>query len=139
MSRKPACIPKPDRSGPLTQKKPYADYKFIGIKPFTKMLEEAGVAYTLFEDASIGRLFTEKSEYFNRDEDAITIGKCMHEQAEIYFAEFGLKITPSYRSHMVFIFDHHPSEEDMFATAGEIERLVAQNLEGVDMSEILRH
>ena len=123
----------------MARQKPYADYTFIGVKSFTKMLDDAGIAYTLFEDPAIGRLFSEKPEYFNRDEDTICIGKSSHEQAGIYFAEFGLKITPSYRSHVVFIFDHHPSEEEMFATAGDIEQLVAQHLEGIDLSEIIRH
>jgi hypothetical protein len=123
----------------MARQKPYADYKFIGVKPFTKMLEEAGVNYTLFDDAAIGRLFSEKPEYFNRNEDTICIGKCLHEKADIYFAEFGLKITPSYRSHIVFIFDHHPTESEMLETAGDIEQLVAQNLEGIDLSEIIRH
>jgi len=123
----------------MTRQKPYADYKFIGVKPFTKMLDEAGVNYTLFDDTAIGRLFSEKPDYFNRDEDTICIGKCSHETAGIYFAEFGLRITPSYRSHIVFIFDYHPNEEEIFVTAGDIEGLVAQNLEGVDLSEIIRH
>ena len=123
----------------MTRQKPYADYKFIGVKPFTKMLDEAGVAYILFDDTVIGRLFAEMPEYFNPGEDTIRIGKSAHEQADIYFAEFGLKITPSYCSHIIFIFDHHPTEDEMLETAGDIEQLVAQNLEGVDLSEIIRH
>jgi hypothetical protein len=123
----------------MTRQKPYSDYKFIGVKSFTKMLEEAGVAFILFEDSVIGRLFSEKPDYFNADGDAIRIGKCSGEQAEIYFAEFGLRITPSFRSHIVFIFDHHPTEDDMLVTAGDIEGLVAQSLEGVDLGEIMKH
>ncbi len=129
----------PKRGKAMARQKPYADYKFIGVKPFTTMLDEAGVEYVLFDDTVIGRLFSEKPEYFNRSEDTICIGKSSHEQAGIYFAEFGLRITQSYRSHIVFIFDHHPSEEDMFATAGDIEQLVAQSLEGVNISDIIRH
>ena len=123
----------------MAQHKPYADYKFIGVKPFTKMLEEAGVSYILFDDTAIDRLFTEKPEYFNRAEDTICIGKSSQEEAGIYFAEFGLKITPSYRSYIVFIFNHHPTEAEMFETAGDIEQLIAQNLEGVNLSDIIRH
>jgi len=123
----------------MTRNKPYADYKFIGVKPFTKMLEEAGVAYALFNDAAIDRLFAEKAEYFNRAEDTICIGKSAQERAEVYFAEFGLKITPSYRSHIVFIFDHHPTEDEMLSTADDIEPLIAKNLENIDFGDILRH
>ena len=122
----------------MTRNKPYADYKFIGVKPFTKMLEEAGVAYALFSDAAIDRLFAEKAEYFNRAEDTICIGKSAQEQAGVFFAEFGLKITPSYRSYIVFIFDHHPSEDEMFATVDDIEPLIAKSLENVDVNDLLR-
>jgi hypothetical protein len=123
----------------MAQNKPYADYRFIGVKPFTKMLEDAGVAYTLFNDAAIDRLFAEKAEYFNRAEDTICVGRSSQERAEVFFAEFGLKITPSYRSYIVFIFDHHPTEEDMLITADDIEPLIAKSLENVDPGDILRH
>lgn len=123
----------------MAPQKPYAGYKFIGVKPFTKMLEEAGVSYTLFGDAAIDRLFNEKPEYFNRSEDTICVGKSSHDQAGVFFAEFGLKITKSYRSYIVFIFDHHPTEDEMITTADDIEPLIAQNLEGVDLGDIIQH
>lgn len=116
--------------------KPYTLYKFIGVKPFKQLLEEAGVTYLLFEDEAVPRLFTERAEYFKESEDSIVVGKCLQDGVDVYFAEFGIRITKSFLSYIVFIFDHHPTAEDMLATADDLEPLIQEHLEGVDLDNI---
>jgi hypothetical protein len=120
----------------MTEQKPYVYYKFIGVKPFTKLLEESGIGYVLFEDPAVRHLYETRSDYFNPADDAIAVGKCTQEGVEVYFAEFGIKITKSFRSYIVFIFDHHPAIGDMEVSASDIDQLVQRNLESVDLEEI---
>lgn len=115
--------------------KPYIDYKFIGIKPFTAALDESNVPYVLFQGDG-DSLFDSRGELFNRETDSIRVGRCTGEGAEAYFAEFGIKITKSYRSYIVFIFDHHPSAGDLAATADSIEPIIGENLQSVDVSAL---
>jgi hypothetical protein len=116
--------------------KPYKLYKFIGVKPFKQLLEEAGVTYLLFEDEAVPHLFSKRAEYFKDGEDSIVVGKCLQDGVDVYFAEFGIRITKSFLSYIVFIFDHHPTAEDMLATADDLEPLIQEHLEGVDFDNI---
>jgi len=120
----------------MTEKKPYAYYKFIGVKSFTKLLDDSGIGHILFDDPAVPRLFDARAEYFNPAEDSIAVGKCIQDGVEVYFAEFGIKITKSFRSYIVFIYDHHPTFDDLDGSAADIDGLTQQNLEGVDLSEI---
>lgn len=115
--------------------KPYNLYKFIGVKSFKQLLEEAGVTYHIFDDGSVPRLFSERAEYFNKNEDSIEVGKCLQGGVDVYFAEFGIKITSSFRSYIVFIFDHHPTADDMFATVDDLEPLIQKHLDGVNLED----
>ncbi len=121
----------------MQEKKPYAYYKFIGVRPFTKLLEESGVGYVVFEDSAVPRLYESRPDYFNPADDTITVGRCTQDGAEVYFAEFGIKITKSFRSHIIFIYDHHPTLDDMEVSAADIDPLIQQHLDGVDLGEIL--
>ncbi|TAL37732.1 MAG: hypothetical protein EPN93_05465 [Spirochaetes bacterium] len=121
----------------MTAPKPYADYKFLGVKPFTKSLDEAGITYTLFADPAIDFLFTARAGLFNRDTDVIEVGKCTNSDLNVYFAQFGIRITPSYNSFIVFIFDHHPTLDEMVETATGIEELIMRHLDGVDVNDIV--
>ena len=120
----------------MSEEKPYTLYKFIGVKPFKQLLEEAGVKYLLFEDEAVPYLFTERADYFNKEEDSITVGKCLQDGVDVYFSEFGIKITRSFLSYIVFIFDHHPTAEEMLATADDLEPLIQQHLEGVNLDDV---
>ncbi len=129
-------LPEPLGTGPMA-KEPYSLYKFIGVKPFTKLLEESGVTYMMFDDdAAVPRLFKERAEYFNEAEDSIAVGKCLQDGVDVYFAEFGIKITKSFMSYIVFIFNHHPTAEDMLATADDLEPLIQENLDGVNLEDL---
>jgi hypothetical protein len=120
----------------MAEKKPYAYYKFIGVKPFTKLLDDSGIGYILFEDEAVRRLYEARPDYFNPADDTITVGKCIQDGVEVYFAEFGIKITKSYRSFIIFIYDHHPTFDDLGVSAADIDRLIQQQLEGVNIEEI---
>ncbi len=122
----------------MTSPKPYVDYKFLGVKPFTKSLDEAGVTYTIFSDPAANFLFTARADLFNRDEDVIEVGKCTNSDINVYFAQFGIKITPSFKSFIVFIFDHHPSIDEMSVTAAGIEEIIMRHLDGVDVNDIIK-
>jgi hypothetical protein len=119
----------------MASEKPYTLHKFIGVKPFAKLLDEAGVSHMIFDDEAVPRLFKERADYFNKEEDSITVGKCLQDGVDVYFAEFGIKITKSFLSHIVFIFDHHPTDEEMLATADDLEQLIQQHLDGVNLDD----
>jgi hypothetical protein len=108
------------------------------VKPFTSLLEGAGVEYVVFDDGSESDLFVERPDHFRPGEDAIRVGKCLQEGVEVYFAEFGIRITPSFRSHIVFLFDHHPTREELLAAADDMEGLVEEGLAGVDPGDIVK-
>ncbi len=120
----------------MANEKPYTAHKFIGVKPFKQLLEEAGVKYLLFDDEAVPRLFRERPDYFNEGEDSITVGKCLQDGVDVYFAEFGIKITRSFLSYVIFIYDHHPTAEEMLTTADNLEPLIQEHLEGVDLDGI---
>lgn len=122
----------------MIHEKPYVDYKFIGVKPFTALLDQAGIGFVLFEDVEVRHLYESKPGYFNAAEDTISVGKSTQEGAEVYFAEFGIKITPSFRSYIVFIYDHHPTADDMLVSADDIEALLQENLDGVNLEDITK-
>lgn len=121
----------------MTDQKPYLYYKFIGVRPFTKLLEESGIGFVVFDDPAARRLYETRPDYFNPAEDTITVGRCIQDGIEVYFAEFGIKITKSFSSHIIFIFDHHPTSCDIDVSADDIDPLIQQHIEGVDLGEIL--
>ena len=119
----------------MTPKKPYIYYRFIGVKPFTALLDDAGVRYVLFDDEAVRHLYHTRPDYFNEADDSISVGKCTQEKAEAYFAEFGIRITASFRSHIVFIYDHPPTADEILVSAEDIETLIRENLEGVNLGK----
>ncbi len=118
--------------------KPYLEHRFLGVRPFTDYLSDAGVAYALFDDPAIESLFSAKSELLNRGRDSIVIGACTDEGLGVYFAQFGIRITESFLSHVVFVFDHHPRPDELATAADDMEGLILQQLDGVDMGDILK-
>ncbi|MBN2159045.1 MAG: hypothetical protein JW807_06590 [Spirochaetes bacterium] len=120
----------------MKRNRPYSGYKFIGVRTFTALLEEAGVRFVLFDDSTAGAIFGKMSDYFNSADDSIITGKCTQEGIDMYFAEFGIKITPSFRSHVVFIYDHHPTLEDLLASAEDIDQLVQKHLDEINPADI---
>ncbi len=113
------------------EKKSYADYKILGIHSFVDTLEKSGAEFSLFdEDYS-----SDFTDIINSG-DTITTGFLSKEGHTAYFAEFGIKITQSYNSYIVFIFDHHPVKDEIQGIVDELESIISANLDEVDISEI---
>lgn len=115
--------------------KPYIDYKLIGVRTFTAALDESKIPYVLFEGDG-DALFDLRAGLFDRETDTIRVGRCTGDGMEAYFAEFGIRITKSYRSHIVFIYDHHPSIDELADTADAIEPLIGEGLASVNPSDL---
>lgn len=121
----------------MNNKNCFIDYKFLGVKPFTKTLEENSIEYVLFEDdVPVKSVFDERSQILDKESDIIETGKCLNNNIEVYFAQFGIKITKSYRSYIVFIYDHHPVQEDLIFAADSLENIINEKINSVDPSEI---
>jgi hypothetical protein len=115
---------------------PYIYFKFLGIHSFISTLDNSATEYTLFED-DFSELFTRHGNIL-KDEDSITTGILTREGQQVFFAELGIKITKSFRSYFVFIFNRHPTLEDMDAVVLGLEDLISENLDNIDPSEITK-
>ena len=114
--------------------KPYINFKFLGINSFFTILENSKNEYTVFED-DYSSLYTDYKDLLN-EEDTIISGIITQEGLHFFFTEIGLKITNSYMSYFVFIFDHHPVIEDIAYILHKLEDIINSSLEGVDISAI---
>jgi hypothetical protein len=115
---------------------PYIYFKFLGIHSFISTLDNSATEYTLFED-DFSELFTRHGNIL-KEEDSITTGILTREGQQVFFAELGIKITKSFRSYFVFIFNRHPTLEDMDAVVLGLEDLISENLDNIDPSEITK-
>ncbi len=111
--------------------KPYYDYKFLGIRSFVELLDEAAKDYSMITDSSIENLYQGEASFLNRKDDTVRMGKVPKDGEDVFFLEFGLMIAPQVgaRAYIVFIFDHCPTAEQMEQTAADIESLVNSRLE----------
>ena len=114
------------------EKKSYTDYRFLGVKSFLKSLEDSGTEHMIFDDEQ-GALWRAPGEILKEDDRVIT-GMILRDDRKAFFAEFGIRITKSYHSHIVFIFDHHPALSELEPLLGELEGIVMKGLEGIDLS-----
>jgi len=114
--------------------KPYIYFKFLGIHSFVSTLVDSGTEHRLFEE-DCGDIFTRHEGILNPG-DSIRNGVLLKEGHSVYFTELGIKITKSYSSYFVFIFDHHPTASDLDIVVGDLESLVNANLESLDLSEL---
>lgn len=117
-------------------KSSYIYFKFLGIHSFISTLDNSGTEYRAFED-DFSELYR-KYEGILKSEDTITTGILTREGQQVFFAELGVKITKSFSSYFVFIYDHHPTAEDLESVILGLEDLINQNLDNVDPSEISR-
>ncbi len=114
--------------------KPYIDFRFLGVNSFFTILENSKSEYRIFED-DYSSLFMDYKDLLNA-EDTIISGIITQEGQHFFFTEIGLKITTTYRSHFVFIFDHHPLSADIAFILQKLEDIINSSLEGVDISAI---
>ncbi len=114
--------------------KPYIYFKFLGIHSFIGSLVDSGTEHRIFdEDFSV--LF-ERHEGILNAGDAMKTGILLKDGQSVFFAELAIRITKSYSSYFVFVFDHHPTTADLDVVVDDLEALVNANLESLDLSEL---
>jgi len=77
-------------------------------------------------------LYLEAGDLFKREDDTLMVGKCMKDEKEMFFADIGIKITPSYSSHVVFIFNRLPKNDEILTCIQDMEDIVTQRLDKFD-------
>ena len=118
--------------------KPYIDFKFLGVRSFVELMQEAGTAYTVIDDDSIENLYREENSFLKKDLDTVVLGSAQRDEQELYFLQFGIMIAPDLgvRSFIVFIFNNRPDYSHLKITAGDIEYLVNEYLDSVQKSTV---
>jgi len=114
--------------------RPYIDFRFLGVNSFFAVLENSKNEYRIFED-DYSALYRDYSNLIN-EEDSIVSGILTQGGEHVFFTEIGLKITKSYMSYFVFIFDHHPVKDDIAFILQRLEDIINSSLDGVDISAI---
>lgn len=113
---------------------PYIYYKFLGINSFIKTLDDSNTDYTVFDD-QYEELFRKYNSILTRD-DTIKAGLLTRDEQHVFFIEIGIKITKSYSSYFVYIFDHHPVFTDFEYIIKGLESLVNDNVDKINPSEL---
>ena len=113
---------------------PYIYYKFLGINSFMKTLDDSNTSYTIYDD-DYEKLFTKYEGVLGKG-DTLTTGFLNRDGQQVFFTELGIKITKSYTSYFVYIFDHHPTEDDIEFIINGLESLVDENLNSIDPADI---
>ena len=117
-----------------SEKPPYVYYKFLGINSFIKTLDDSNTDYTLF-DEKYDDLYDRYKGILTGD-DSIKSGLLTRDGQHVFFVEVGIKITRSFSSYFVYIFDHHPLTEDFDFIIRGLESLVSENVDKIDPSEL---
>jgi len=113
---------------------PYIYSKFLGINSFIKTLDDSNTEYTLFDD-NYENMFSRYESILGRD-DTLKTGILSRDGQHVFFTEVGIKITKSYSSYFIYVFDHHPVERDIEFIINGLEALVNENIDKIDPSEI---
>jgi hypothetical protein len=117
-----------------TENTPYIYFKFLGINSFIKTLDDSNTEYTLFDEKHED-LYEKYTGILSKD-DTLKSGVLSRDEQHVFFVEVGIKITKSYSSYFVYIFDHHPVVKDFEFIINGLESLVNENVEKIDPSEI---
>lgn len=115
----------------MSETKPYIGYEFTGISPLTESLYKFSIEFIIIQDPKVPEVFIAQPEILNAETDAIRVGKLSRDGKVLYFTEFGLMLGEIARSYVTFIFDHHPTVEEMATAAGDIEALTLERLKAV--------
>lgn len=113
---------------------PYIYFKFLGISSFIKTLNDSDTEYTIF-DEKYEDLFEKYNSILSK-EDTLKSGILSRDGQHVFFTEVGIKITKSYSSYFIYIFDHHPVEKDIDFIINGLESLINENIDRIDPSEI---
>ncbi len=112
----------------------YVYFKFLGINSFIKTLDNSGTEYTLFDD-KYEDLFNKYAGILTK-EDTLKTGILSRDGHHVFFTEVGIKITKSYNSYFIYIFDHHPVEDDIESIINGLETVINENIDKIDPSGI---
>ena len=113
---------------------PYIYYKFLGINSFLKTLDDSDTSYTVY-DNHYDELFNKYEGILGKG-DTLKTGFLSKDGQHVFFTEIGIKITKSYTSYFVYIFDHHPTEDEVEFIVSGLESIVDENLNSIDPSDI---
>lgn len=117
-----------------TESTPYIYYKFLGINSFIKTLDDSNTEYTVFDD-QYDELYGKYNTILTKD-DTLRAGLLTRDNQHVFFIEIGIKITKSYSSYFIYIFDHHPTLADFEYIINGLESLVNDNVNKINPSEI---
>jgi hypothetical protein len=115
----------------MTETKPYIEHTFTGLSSFTETLDRMLVSYRTINLKDVDELFETENQILTRGKDVLTFGECAGYGITLYFMDFGLLLTKTIISHMVFIFDHMPSSEELRLTTRDMEHLTLERLKRV--------
>jgi hypothetical protein len=113
---------------------PYIYFKFLGVNSFIKTLNDSDTSYIIYDD-NYDKLFS-KYESILGKEDSLKTGVLSRDGQHVFFTELGIKITKSYTSYFVYIFNHHPTEDEIGIIINGLESVVADSLNNIDPSQI---
>jgi hypothetical protein len=115
----------------MTEAKPYIEHTFTGLTSFTETLDRILVSYRTMNIKDVDDLFETENQILTRGKDTLTFGECAGNGITLYFMDFGLLLTNTIISHMVFIFDHMPTAEELRLTTRDMEYLTLERLKQV--------
>jgi hypothetical protein len=113
---------------------PYIYFKFLGVNSFIKTLNDSDTSYIIYDD-NYDKLFS-KYESILGKEDTLITGVLSRDEQHVFFTELGIKITKSYTSYFVYIFNHHPTEDEIEFIINRLESEVEDSLNSIDPSQI---
>jgi hypothetical protein len=121
---------------PMADGTPWIEHLFSGIKTFRDLMDQAGISCEEVDTPGGDAVFTEAAEFLNATDDTLQCGVCQREGHRIWYADFGLKITKSYFSHITFVFTRMPVKDDLVLCARVLPDLVDTRLGAVDLSAL---
>lgn len=113
---------------------PYIYFKFLGINSFIKTLDDSDTEYTIFDD-KYENIYDKYASILSK-EDTLKSGILSRDGQHVFFTEVGIKITKSYSSYFIYIFDRHPVDNDIDFIINGLESVINENIDKINPSEI---
>jgi hypothetical protein len=119
----------------MTENYSWILHKQTGTKPFSYYLNEANISHYLYtwDDTPLKE---KNASIFSNPSDSIVKGVAKGD-ARFFFVQVGVSLTPSFQGYTVFIFDHHPRDEEIDMVCRELESVILNDLDKVDITPLL--